>query len=427
MKLFKNDILAQKAIQHLVRVCTVDEAAPRFIVEGAKFGWTMSFETRFWFQVLISAGEIEYEDTVALQAISDLAENSRRHSLEDFKNAYRARLIKQQQSAAKPSLWRVLLPMAVDPDQSFGGSGEITAFGFKYLWRTWRQAVNDIPEEKIIDEFKRAGRTARLPDITHVFVVETNGTSLESAYKSISTSFASLRGAIELVLGNGRVKIGFPFRAVHEIPHPSCIFGWQPDISKLGYVHFRADPGDLLMRRLPKLSNDIFHTIKDLIENEIGCSEGKMDTRNIVADALRLYCQATDDDNIYFYLLSLWQMAETLTLSGRHQGKGQITVRRLAEVFSRETKLDRDGLHCILERILRMRSVIVHKGDDPGLTDEECIFLLVTVTACLDWLITRLPELPTQEHLEQYFAMVAKRPVELKAAQDVLHVLNGPP
>jgi hypothetical protein len=152
------------------------------------------------------------------------------------------------------------------------------------------------------------------------------------------------------------------------------------------------------------LPQSFFDELKEFIARHIGTDHAKNETRDTLANALQLYAEAMDAGYEYLHFLSLWQLAEAVTLVRDQGGVSDKVCVRVAQIIKRVApELDSNGMRKVLKSFADSRHRIVHEGGDAEVSQDDCGFLRRICEAAIYWLIHNQATLPTVEHLRHFY------------------------
>jgi hypothetical protein len=128
----------------------------------------------------------------------------------------------------------------------------------------------------------------------------------------------------------------------------------------------------------------------------------------------------------YLHFLSLWQLAEAVTLVRDQGGVSDKVCVRVAQIIKRVApELDSNGMRKVLKSFADSRHRIVHEGGDAEVSQDDCGFLRRICEAAIYWLIHNQATLPTVEHLRHFYVMANYSEPNKSCVLDVLTHLKA--
>jgi len=146
-------------------------------------------------------------------------------------------------------------------------------------------------------------------------------------------------------------------------------------------------------------------------------------TLELIADALRLYAQAMDTSLPDWRFLGFWQLAEAITISEDVGGDTTKVAHRLSWLGPR-IGLEASGYRYTLVALGKQRNQFVHKGI--GKVEEEDINILkLACEAGIHWLFSVVKDLPTIQHIKQFYRLKDINQKERQSIKQVLEFINN--
>jgi hypothetical protein len=137
---------------------------------------------------------------------------------------------------------------------------------------------------------------------------------------------------------------------------------------------------------------------------------------NLLINSLRLYAEARDAIYPYHRFLSMWQIAEYLTLSNEFNGKSEKVAVRLGH-FTKYIDLVASGYLNILKSLSKKRNELVHQGIS-NIDDDDITHLKIAIDVALTWYFRNAQKLSTKGHVSNYFNLLEIGPKNVKILEE---------
>jgi len=375
-----------------------------------------------------------YHDHLALPALAKrrltFAEISRtvmrmkeqnRSTLDDFEKVF-AQLGAEDRLGdllGKPN-WRFFLPLDMTLASEITGRVTITVLGKQFHFGSWKSAIRRMGKDK----FQAAARfvtslsKANLKGVC--LNVSERGFGNQEAWEVVDPAFAVLRGSFEAAFGFWQRNFSSPPQARRKLPCPQ----WFVALSSHGNV----EPMRFVVEESGRPSQNFVLKRAELeaIKRIAGFHRevpAEKSTEALLADCLRLYVQAMDARMPYACLLGFWQLAEALTLSEGFGGEvDKVCVRLLW--FSRAWRIKTEGMLRLLKSIGAKRNDVVHRGIGAAVTDDDVNTLKTICESGMSWLRGVYRDLPTVEHIRQFYQLRSRGDSSLDSLEDALAYLR---
>lgn len=340
-----------------------------------------------------------------------------RSTLDDFEEVF-ARLDAEDRLGdllGKPN-WTFFLPLDMTLDSAVAGRVTITVLGRQFHFGSWKSAIRRMRKRK----FEAAARfvtslsKANLKGVC--LSVSERGFSPRDAWEDIDPAFTILRGSFEATLGFWRHHFSNRPQARRKLPCPQ----WFVALSSHGNV----EPMRVVVEESGRPSQSFvlkkveLEAIKRIASFHRRVPAEKS-TEALVADCLRLYVQAMDARMPYACLLGFWQLAEALTLSEEFGGDVDKVCARLLW-FSSGWRIKTEGMLRLLKSIAAKRNDLVHRGIGAAVTDDDVNTLETICESGMCWLRGVYRDLPTVEHIRQFYQLRSRGNSSLRSLENVL-------
>lgn len=380
-------------------------------------GWTGDYDHTFRLRALQawSNGKVE-DDGVVMNVLRVMKERGF-VTVEEFEAVYaELRAEWARQSNEQKTRWDFYVPQAMTAATDLSLSVTISVLGYQFTLRRWSEVEASLGRAEIEGAFSRKYRRApdQLPGVCLSFSAD--GVNEYAAWKRAGPVYDFYRGLLEYVHGFWSWTHFFAGPPKARVRFP--LWPWMLATSTgkpMELIEFITDeppsppPNTLEIKRWTELAE---------VAAKFANDPPNGTTVALLVDALRLYSQALDERFRHTCLLGLWQMAETLTMSGQFGGKTDVVCARLVTIIDKRLRPEPVGLSEILQVIAKKRNRIVHHGVHDDVDDED-INILKSVCEMSLWCILRDAEkLPTQEHLEHYLRFRPRPRDELKVMSE---------
>jgi hypothetical protein len=229
------------------------------------------------------------------------------------------------------------------------------------------------------------------------FIFTENGYTKEEAWEKVNYSFRGFRGAIEFLTPFEPEYFYFSSDipktfSRNGIPNPKWMF-----VEPIGNINrFTGTTGcikgNIDNRFIGSITENFF-----FLENR----PSQKSIQNLISDCLNLYSQAAEASSLEDYFLTLWQIAEKITLSKDFSGKTDDVRKRLSFLCS-EISLVGSGFKETLKDIAEKRNNLVHQGL-VQINQNDNYFLRILCDKALKWVISRQDLIPSKLTLSKIF------------------------
>lgn len=344
-------------------------------------------------------------------------------TVDDFEKAA-ARITKEhaQRKEQSRTKWTYYLPLHAKLDREYRRAPCISILGTTFAFGRWKNARRRIGKQLGCKLSYLAGRkgtsTPKLDDICLTF--SSYGDQEHIAWSAVERSFEVFRGLTELSFGFGTFSYSYPPRPKREIPHPSYGIA-SSDSGALEEIlfdtHYKEPPFPF------KLTHDALERIRKTARRFYRTEPARGSTLLLLVNSLRLYSEAMDEHRPSRCLLALWQIAEMVTLAWKYQGSGEKVCERLPR-FKNVWRDPLPYLGDVLRLLRTKRNDSVHHGLDVRVTQDDVNILKLSCEAALTWISSHVSNLPTIEHLEQFYQLHSAGNSKLKAIEDCTRFLK---
>ncbi|MEQ9437679.1 MAG: hypothetical protein RIG62_01480 [Cyclobacteriaceae bacterium] len=213
-------------------------------------------------------------------------------------------------------------------------------------------------------------------------------------WKKVESYYDLLRGVVDYSMqyGTYHLRFGTPFSKRTFLGLPTLAIAID-DKKKLEVIDLLSDSNQKFKPiEFSSAQDDNFKFISSLFDHEIN-DENSIES--LMADCFRLYGQSMDSIHDYQAFISLWQIAERITLNAKSQ-----------EVADKLNALNKDKLpgsrsKYSLNILAKKRNDIVHRGIH-NLDEDDLTILKLNCENALQWLIHNRDQIKTIEHLEAF-------------------------
>jgi len=142
-------------------------------------------------------------------------------------------------------------------------------------------------------------------------------------------------------------------------------------------------------------------------------------TLDLVRAALRLYVQGLDAHFAHHAFLAFWQLAEVVTRAELSGGRTDRVTKRLS-IFNG----DMPGVDAFLSDLADRRNRIVHEGETECVDDEAVNLIKVSSERALVSVLEWRRQLPSADHLEQFYRYYTENNISLERTESVVRFLR---
>ena len=353
---------------------------------------------------LAALGRLDFKSTRYKRAISKFQSDEKYNSLEDFEKIYNAQ-------AGPKRKWKLYFPLYIKlPKRKF------VILNKKY----W---IESDPKKSVFNkvDYKHELLKGGIQDLSDheipmkYICTEVYADSPFTAFESIQDSFNLLRGIIDFSLLSNSVSFqsGLMQRTLN--PHPRFFLVVGSDETKL-YTFLIHKSKRFLKVNFKDTQKKLFNKLCILFTKK----PAKSSLESILANAMRLYGQSMETFVNYTCFLSLWQLAEEITLSYSFGGKTKLIITRLT-TYSKNYSLFGIDISESLSIIREKRNDLVHRGNNI-VDDVEVNILQSICDASVIWLLENRHWLKTKQHLIRFHELVDAN--DRNKVKDVLNFLK---
>lgn len=408
--LWKNKVQdrAQKVITKLLKARNKD-------------GWPVSVNNHIDFYALCGCARPDKLDFIMTMRILSAMKKKNLSVVEEFEHTYfdlinAAKKLKKYQ-------WTSFIPLKlVWPNGVL--SKQITLFDITFKFHRLCFTKNKIGKNNLEDILKQirlstGWKLKELPDCW----ITCSGSYVDfiQSWRDIAFSLYGLRSLIDLSVSAFGFKHSWPFQPRFYLPFPLYVIGLsetgQSDFYyfQKGYDENKEKPFVVKPQGWGWVQDNAKKLRKLLQDDSIEL---------LISNCLRLYSQSLDDITSNLCLLSLWQMAEAITLSQNFGGKTDTVCSRLAWFGRMLQDADISSLKDALSVISHDRNEIVHSGRDKD-TDQRMIHILqMTCNLGLFWLLGNMYSFKTVNDLELYYQCCSKNNAEIHSLEKAIRIVK---
>lgn len=255
---------------------------------------------------------------------------------------------------------------------------------------------------------------------------ESPGISAEAAFRNAQSAFDVLRGALEMVAQFGFSTFRFgPPKASSAVPHPRVVLCRRASGGPAELLKFLLPERGERKLRVPSMGGDgKFATAVAQVCQYVADSPNAGSSVELLADLYRLYGQAMDEERPHARLLTMWQLAEAVTLGPEDHGEGAKVVKRLSAIHKRAHVDPHPHFEVALQCVMMKRHDVVHRGLYNHVTDEDVNLLKEACENGINWLIGVQSRLPTRQHILEYWKLHTVGEVTLSRTTDVIKLVT---
>ncbi len=319
--------------------------------------------------------------------------------------------------------WTSCIPLKIDfpPNDPLR---RITICGLTFKVTSLKTIEDRMGSSRFADIVKRASCYANcdpksLPK--HWLMCETTTVGFHESWGEIALPFCALRGLLEMVANGLSFQFSSPFKPRFCLPFPSYVIGMS-ETRECDFYYF------------PKLHDEKIekaHTVtsKELkqvraVARLLSRVPPDKSIELLIANCLRLYSCSVDDVDSRYCLLSLWQMAEYLTLSEKYGGKTDVVVKRLAWFGAGLKDVHQTTLQDALTAIAQNRNCIVHRGIVEEVDAEYIYFIQIACVSGIRWLLKRRAVLRDTDRLDLFYRYCTEGDVKLQDNADIIRLVR---
>ena len=397
------------------------QAITRLLKARNKNGWPVSIQNHIDFYGLCGCAKPDKLDFVMVMEVLSKMKEKGLSSVSQFEQTFND--LTHAAKTQKKYQWTSFIPLRLEWLDDLN-IGQITLFGTTFKFHLSNYAEKTIGKDNFKDILRdlRISTKWQIKDLPNCWLTcKTSNVDFIQSWKDIGYSLYAIRSLIELSTCGFTFKHSWPFQPRFSLPFPLYIIC----ISDVGHRDFYYFPKlyEESKEKPFKISSKAWTWVKDnarklkspLKDNSIEL---------LIANALRLYSQSLDDIASNLCLLSLWQMAETITLSQNFGGQTEKVCNRLA-LFGKMLKgVDSLILKDALSVISHNRNEIVHSGRDSDVDQRMIHILQMTCTLGLLWLLGHEKNLKTIDHLELYYQYNSQNNANIQSLKEVIRFIE---
>jgi hypothetical protein len=316
--------------------------------------------------------------------------------------------------------WQFLFPFRIELDRKIKLPFSLNCLGVEFVFRPWNEVLDEIGHERLKPALVRVSHRP-YPNLSRslCLTVSVGSHDFWSAWKKLEPAFDTLRGVIEINVNVGSTRYSsnpLPRRKVACPAWPIGIADSHPEFANFYVPELNDNDSAYKLREIDlkwiKRSLKLIARIPD---------DGSL--QGLLVDCLRLYSQAMDANFNHECFLSLWRLAEAMTLAERQQGSKKVVCSRLAWLGRDGSNTDWTYLRDVLDWLYKKRNEAVHRGLHTDIEDEDVNVLKICCDMSLSWLSGQAKTLPTANHLEQFYVLLNQSEAGLVAiTKAVKHV-----
>lgn len=380
-------------------------------------GMTYTGMNQFILYELAAATANQISDTDVLKVLKRMHEEGR-DTVEGFAES-RREIVEESASGGRPVKWKFFLPVEMDLSDELSKPIRLHVLGFSFYFRTDDSVSREWDGADLRQKIMENGvgmRISELPD-TYVSCIG-EGTDWEDAFHGVGSAFDAMRGLLEFVTSFGSWRLMGGPKPRGKVPHPKYVLSnSSEDEIQARYFH-RLDPERLDTFEIEPKHRKSFNALAESMKSRP--ESGSI--AELLGTVMRLYSQAMDAHLNHQAFLSLWQLAEAITLSETRHGK-TTAVRKRLQWHAQRLEFPGSGFRHILQRFAAKRNDIVHRGIHDVWPDD--INLLKTICEmATGWLVDRADRLQSKHHLDEFYRLRTTSPTELDAMEDVIHFVR---
>jgi len=315
--------------------------------------------------------------------------------------------LKEEKKEDSKTFWRIILPVNVKLAKR-----KIHLNGFEFTSLSGKNLKYFPRGEYSINERGGDFYSMKRPVTNRMLVVNVQGRNHYSAWYNLDYTFSLLRGIVDFAFSKGVWDAFVQNRSRTNIKHPKYIFGIHKDSKR--YIEFITE--DLPDRK--PIVNDVRRRLFNKLTTILANKPHKGSINELLSNCLVLYSEAMSAIDEAYCFLSFWQILEGITLSQPGESK---VVKRLnyfvEEVF-------KHSLTEYIQSLADKRNDFVHRGIRRIDTNN----ILLTKEICdlaMNWLISNIKALPTQNHLESFYSLKDSNSKELNTKLEVIQLVKN--
>lgn len=300
-----------------------------------------------------------------------------------------------------------VFPFNADVDSAIPADASLVAYGNTFHFRDWDE-VERLLEGQLLDLLEPATSYHLRELVTRQRIVSVvqAGSSWEMAWQDLIPAFDTFLGLVDFHINKGSARFfGIGTRAT--IPHPDWVLAYSTNPTKVeGSYAFLIDESTPSgpFKFSPTVLDFLVRASEPLAEVPPANS-----TLELVANCLRLYSEAVHkrfDDACFVHF---WQLLEAASLGGSSK-----QIQQRLSWLGPTWHLPGSGIREILTSFGKIRNDIVHRGQYVA-THEDINIIKIISEGVINWLVGIADDLPTQNHLRQFYASKSLHPSVLEA------------
>lgn len=248
-------------------------------------------------------------------------------------------------------------------------------------------------------------------------MIESYGNIFFDAYTNNEDKIECLKGIIDFSLSFGQWKFFIDNCNMAQIDTPESVYGISDDVYK--YLNHTYPTSKNQNFQLEGQADKNFNFISSKFQTKP--KEGSI--LALLANCFKLYANAVETNNIQYRFLTFWQIAEELALSNNFKGSTMKVLSRIMHLIEKKNSQGVTSMIPILESLPNKRNDLVHRGHQ-DFDDLEINCLKQVVEWCIIWLLHRLEDISTIQHLEIYYNYKDKGNVEIQNIKDIMEFLS---
>jgi hypothetical protein len=344
-----------------------------------------------------------------------------RLTINDFEEIYGEYIQEKNIEIRKnEKIWRFFFPLQLSSDSKTVIRSKIKFIGQDFLIRSIKYVEKSLGGKNVINPDSISDLVGEgVRNIPPVFLISSSkGDTWLKAWERIGPAFDTMRGLLELSLGRGGWRLTNHHHPRRQIAHPLWMIIQGEDKSLLGANFQTEDKGEETYLKLSRGQFDVIKQNAIIIQKEP--EDGS--TLSTIVDCLRIYSQAMDAHFDYACFLGLWQLAEAIAISETVGGDTGKVAGRISW-HSERIGLKSSGYKYILSSFGKKRNDIVHRGIH-DINIEEVNILKIICEKALMWLINEHKNLPTKQHLNEFYNLRDSNQAKLSALNDSINYIK---
>ena len=388
----------------------IDQILERLTNKLTDRGISWDIKTQLDFSILRSQLNIESTEGQIIKTLKKYSK-AKKIDKDDFIKNLKA-IQRSDLEEDRKTLWKLYLPLNIElPKRVIRANNQVYRVkSNKALSILW-----DIEFYKIFDLDNSKFEPVKFPQIKgSVLEIETYGRNLYSAWKTIYTSFALIRGTVDYSLAFSTWTFISGAKSRSRICHPNRIFGISKG-KKPEYLEFIVNEGQSHFTKFSinekKLLNYFFSILKNTPkQNSI---------EDLLYDGFRLYHHGMDERIIEYSFIRFWQLAERLSFPIKNKTNETNLMSRLNMLCKIHFK---DNLETYVKSLLNKRNNFVHHGIE-AIDENDLNFMKTLCEHTIYWIAYHRQYLKTRIHLEEFYRKKDTNDFDLNTSREVINFI----